>query len=159
MANGKYLKRTLTPEILRVSGSDKVLLINGPRQVGKTTLLKHAKTAGRKYVTMDNKADLAFAKTDPKGFLETYSPPVIIDEIQYAKELFPYVKMLADASDKRGQVWMTGSQQYNMMENITESLAGRVVIIDMLGLSIYEREGKGLNQKPFFALRTSTRKT
>jgi len=55
---------------------------------------------------MDNKTDLAFAKTDPKGFLGTYSPPVIIDEIQYAKELFPYVKMLADASDKRGQVWI-----------------------------------------------------
>jgi len=149
MANEKYLKRTLTPEILRVSGSDKILLINGPRQVGKTTLLKHAKTAERKYVTMDNKTDLAFAKTDPRGFLETYSPPVIIDEIQYAKELFPYVKMLADTSDKRGQVWMTGSQQYNMMENISESLAGRVVIIDMLGLSIYEREGIGLKQKPF----------
>jgi len=71
MASGKYLKRTLTPEILRISRSDKILLINGPRQIGKTTLLKHAKTAERKYVTMDNKTDLAFAKTDPRGFLKT----------------------------------------------------------------------------------------
>jgi len=100
-------------------------------------------------VTLDNKADLVFAKKDPKGFLETYSPPVIIDEIQYAKELFPCIKMQADASDECGQVWMTGSQQYNMMENVTESLAGRVIIIDMLGLSIYERQGIGLKQKPF----------
>jgi len=97
MADEKYLKRTLTPEILRISGNDKVLVLNGSRQIGKTTILKHTKTAERKYVTMDNKTDLAFAKNDPKGFLETYSPPVIIDEIQYAKELFPYIKMLVDA--------------------------------------------------------------
>jgi len=149
MASRKYLERTLTPDILRISGNDKVLLVNGPRQVGKTTLLKHTKEPERKYVTLDSKADLKFAKTDPKGFLETYAPPVIIDEIQYANELFPYIKMLSDSSDERGRVWMTGSQQYNMMENVTESLAGRVVIIDMLGLSIYEREGLGLEQKPF----------
>jgi predicted AAA+ superfamily ATPase len=100
-------------------------------------------------VTLDNKADLVLAKTDPKGFLEIYSPPVIIDEIQYATELFSSIKILVDASDKRGCIWMTGSQQYNMMENITESLAGRVIIIDLLGLSIYERFKAGLKQKPF----------
>jgi predicted AAA+ superfamily ATPase len=126
-----------------------VLLINGPRQIGKTTLLKHIAEPNRKYVSLDNKADLLFAKTDPKGFLETYAAPVIIDEIQYATELFSYIKMLVDESDKRGRFWMTGSQQYNMMENVTESLAGRVIIIDMLGLSIYERSGIGLQQKPF----------
>jgi predicted AAA+ superfamily ATPase len=149
MAGRKYLERTLTPEIRRISGNDKVLLVNGPRQIGKTTLLKYAKTDDRKYVTLDSKVDLALAKADPKGFLETYAPPVVIDEIQYAEELFPYIKILVDSSDERGRVWMTGSQQYNMMENITESLAGRVVIIDMLGLSIYEREGIGLKQKQF----------
>jgi predicted AAA+ superfamily ATPase len=149
MAARKYFDRTLAPELLRVSGSDKVLLVNGPRQVGKTTLLKNTAENGRKYVTFDNRADLAFAKTDPRGFLETYSPPVIIDEVQYASSLFPYIKMLVDASDERGRIWMTGSQQYNMMECVTESLAGRVVIIDMLGLSIYEREGFGLRQRPF----------
>ena len=139
----------MTPEITRISGNDKTLLINGARQIGKTTLLQHTAGQGRKYVTLDNKTDLVFAKTDPKGFLETYAPPVIIDEIQYAQELFPYIKMLVDTSDERGRIWMTGSQQYNMMSLVTESLAGRVVIIDMLGLSIYEREGIALEQKPF----------
>ena len=149
MAAREYLERTLSPEIIRVSGNDKTLLINGARQIGKTTLLKNTAGTGRKYVTLDNKADLLFAKTDPKGFLATYSPPLIIDEIQYAQELFPYIKMLTDSSDERGRIWMTGSQQYNMMGNITESLAGRVVIVDMLGFSIYEREGIGSKQKPF----------
>ena len=149
MVKRKYLERTLTTEILRISGNDKTLLINGPRQIGKTTLLKHTAEPNRKYVTLDNKTDLVSAMTDPKGFLETYSPPVIIDEVQYANELFSYIKILVDASDERGRIWMTGSQQYNMMKHITESLAGRVIIIDMLGLSIYEREGIGLKQKPF----------
>lgn len=149
MVAKKYLERTLSPDIIRISANDKTLLINGPRQIGKTTLLKHAAEPNRKYVTLDNKADLVLAKTDPKGFLETYAPPVIIDEVQYAEELFPDIKMLVDSSDVRGQIWMTGSQQYNMMKHVTESLAGRVIIIDMLGLSIYEREGLGLKQKPF----------
>ena len=145
----EYLERTLFLDIKRISNNDKVLLINGARQIGKTTLLQHAAESGRKYVTLDNKTDLLLAKKDPKGFLEIYSPPVIIDEVQYAQELFSYIKILVDSSDERGRIWMTGSQQFNMMENITESLAGRVIIIDMQGLSIYEREGMGLKQNPF----------
>ncbi|MDR2087585.1 MAG: ATP-binding protein [Dysgonamonadaceae bacterium] len=145
----EYLLRTLSDDILRVSNSFKVLLINGARQIGKTTLLKHTAEQGRKYVTLDNPADLLLAKTDPKGFLDTYSPPVIIDEIQYAPELFPYIKMLADNSDEHGLVWLTGSQQYNMMQGVTESLAGRVAIMDMYGFSIYEAEGKAGEQTPF----------
>ncbi|MDR2395515.1 MAG: ATP-binding protein [Endomicrobium sp.] len=149
MTEKKYLTRTLTSDLLRISNNDKVLLINGPRQIGKTTFLQHIAESGRKYVTFDNKTDLQFAKTDSKGFLETFAPPVIFDEIQYAPELFPCIKMLVDSSDARGQIWMTGSQQYNMMENVTESLAGRVIIIDMLGLSLYERDGLGEKQKAF----------
>jgi predicted AAA+ superfamily ATPase len=104
MANRKFLERTLAPDILRISGNDKILLINGPRQIGKTTLLKHAKKPERKYVTLDNRADLAFAKTDPKGFLETYSPPVIIDEIQYAEVryiIMPYLLALSSFSTEK----------------------------------------------------------
>jgi predicted AAA+ superfamily ATPase len=149
MTENNYLTRTLTSDLLRISNNDKVLLVNGPRQIGKTTFLQHIAEQNRKYVTFDNKTDLQFAKTDPKGFLETFVPPVIFDEIQYAPELFPYIKMLADSSNTRGQIWLTGSQQYNMMENVTESLAGRVIIIDMLGLSVYERDGFGEKQKPF----------
>jgi predicted AAA+ superfamily ATPase len=144
-----YKERTLKAEIRRISGEFKTLLLTGPRQVGKTTLLKHAAEKGRKYVSLDNPADLHQAKTDPQGFLDIYAPPVIIDEIQYAPELFSYIKMLVDESDERGRIWMTGSQQYNMMEGVTESLAGRVIILDMQGFSIYERAGKGEAQKPF----------
>lgn len=145
----QYLYRTLAEDIRRVSKTFKVLLINGARQIGKTTLLKHTAEPERKYVTLDNPSDLLLAKTDPKGFFDIYSPPVLIDEIQYAPELFPYIKMLADNSDTPGLVWMTGSQQYNMMQGITESLAGRVAIMDLYGFSVYETEGKGTLQKPF----------
>jgi predicted AAA+ superfamily ATPase len=144
-----YKERTIQNEIMRISRNFKTLLLTGPRQVGKTTLLTHAAETSRKYVSLDNPEDLHRAKTDPKGFLDIYAPPVIIDEIQYAPELFTYIKMLVDDSDKRGQIWMTGSQQYNMLEGITESLAGRVIILNMQGFSIYERQGKGAMQKPF----------
>jgi predicted AAA+ superfamily ATPase len=146
-------KRTIEQSILEISSSFKSLLVSGPRQVGKTTLLKDALGANRKYVTLDNKADLLKAKKDPKGFLETYSPPALIDEIQYAPEIFSYIKILLDNSDERGQIWMTGSQQYNMMQGVTESLAGRVAIIDMLGFSIYELQNKAALQKPFLPMK------
>lgn len=149
MTEKLYLARTLANEISRISVNFKAILITGPRQIGKTTLLKRSSKANRKYVTLDNQSDLLFAKTDPRGFLDAYSPPVIIDEIQYAPELFPYIKILLDNSDQNGLIWMTGSQQYDMMKNVTESLAGRVAIIDMLGFSVYEREGLGEKQVPF----------
>ena len=144
-----YKTRTLSPYIMRMSAKFKVLLLNGPRQIGKTTLLKNTKRANQKYVSLDNPQDLLLAKTDPKGFLDTYAPPCIIDEIQYAPELFPYIKMTADNTEKKALYWLTGSQQYNLMQGVTESLAGRLVIIDMLGFSVYERDGKGDAQKPF----------
>jgi len=142
-------KRTIEKSILSISSSFKVLLVTGPRQVGKTTLLKESLGGGRKYVTLDNKADLLMAKTDPKGFLERYNPPVLIDEIQYAPEIFSYIKMLVDVSKNKGAVWMTGSQRYNMMQGVTESLAGRVAILDIFGFSIYELQNKAALQKPF----------
>ncbi|MDR2457904.1 MAG: ATP-binding protein [Clostridiales Family XIII bacterium] len=126
----------------------KVILITGARQVGKTTFLNSI-SKNMNYVTLDNPKNLLLAKTDPEMFFQRFSLPVFIDEVQYAPELFPYIKMLVDSSNKTGQVFITGSQQYSMMRNITESLAGRVAIIDMLGFSIYERENKGLLQKPF----------
>ena len=148
MANA-YKKRTLSPYLLRISGKFKVLFVNGPRQAGKTTLLKNTKEGSRKYVSLDNPQDLLKAKTDPKGFLDMYAPPCIIDEIQYAPELFPYIKLIADNTEKRGLIWLTGSQQYNLMQGITESLAGRIAIIDMYGFSVYERDGIGERQMPF----------
>jgi predicted AAA+ superfamily ATPase len=142
-------KRTLEKAILEISAAFKSVLLTGARQVGKTTLLKNAMGANRKYVTFDNKTDLLQAKTDPKGFLENYSPPVLIDEIQYAPEIFSYIKIILDNTNEKGGIWMTGSQQYNMMQGVTESLAGRVAILDMLSFSIYELQNKANLQKPF----------
>ncbi|MDR3113284.1 MAG: ATP-binding protein [Endomicrobium sp.] len=142
-------QRTLKQSVLEISSSFKTLLVTGARQVGKTTLLKDAMDLDRKYVTLDNKADLLKAKTDPKGFLEYYNPPVFIDEIQYAPEIFNYIKIVADDSNEKGLMWMTGSQRYDMMQGITESLAGRVAILDMLGFSLYELYDKANLHKPF----------
>ncbi len=142
-------KRTLTNAVLEISKSFKILLITGSRQVGKTTLLKDTSTPDRKYVTLDNPSFLMKAKTDPQGFLAEYAPPVCIDEIQYAPEIFSYIKILVDSSDKYGRIWMTGSQQFNMMQGVTESLAGRVAILNMFGFSIYELQDKADAQKPF----------
>lgn len=134
---------------METSKSFKVVLVTGPRQVGKTTLMQDASAKNRKYVTLDDKEILLQAKIDPKGFLSSYNLPIFIDEIQYAPDIFSYVKMLVDSSDKRGTVWLSGSQAFDLMQGVTESLAGRVGILDMLGFSIYEIENKATLQKPF----------
>ena len=144
-----YKERTLKDVILETSKNFKIILLTGMRQVGKTTFLKNLDNKERKYVTLDNPNDLFLAKNEAKFFLDTYSPPVLFDEIQYVPESFPYIKMISDNSDKKGIIWMTGSQQFHLMKNITESLAGRVAIIDILGFSIYERFNKANLQIPF----------
>lgn len=136
-----YIKRAAEDTILKVSKMFPVLLVTGPRQVGKTTLLQKLaevqKEAGieRKYVTLDDPDARYLAKYDPALFLQRYSPPVLIDEIQYAPELFPYIKMSVDRSKQKGDYWLTGSQVFRLMKNVSESLAGRVGIINLLGLS------------------------
>ena len=145
----KYYERTITPDIPRVSKNFKALLITGPRQVGKTTLMKQIAEKNRKLADLSNETDRDLAQIDPKGFLDTYSPPVFIDEVQYAPGLFSYIRMFVDKSNKNGQIWMTGSQQFELMEQVSDSLAGRIAIIELQGLSIYERNSIGLQQKPF----------
>lgn len=108
-------------------------MVTGARQVGKTTLLKHI-AKDIPYLTLDDPILLQSAVEESGGFFKV-SPPVIIDEIQYAPGLFKYIKMIADDSGKKGQFYLTGSQQFKMMRNISESLAGRVGIINLLGLS------------------------
>lgn len=136
-----YIKRAAEDTIVRVSKMFPVLLLTGPRQVGKTTLLQRLaekqKEAGieRKYVTLDDPDARYLAKRDPALFLQRYSPPVLIDEIQYATELFPYIKMSVDRSKRKGDFWLTGSQVFRLMENASESLAGRIGIVNLLGLS------------------------
>ncbi|MDR1997305.1 MAG: ATP-binding protein [Candidatus Margulisbacteria bacterium] len=144
-----YKPRTISKVILRASANFKLILLTGMRQVGKTTTLLNCGTKKRQHVTLDNPKDLALAQKEPEFFFQTYEPPLLIDEIQHVPSLFPYLKMLADNSPKRGLVWMTGSQQFELMQGISESLAGRVIILNMLGFSLYERAGLGAQQKPF----------
>lgn len=137
-----YIHRQLENLVISANGSFKALLITGPRQVGKTTMLQHlAVEESRTYVTMDDLNARALAKSDPSLFFQTYKPPILIDEVQYAPELFPYVKMLCDNSDKNGIIWMTGSQQYSMMKSVTESLAGRIAILNLYGFTTNELRG------------------
>jgi hypothetical protein len=144
-----YKDRTVSRFLEDASRHFKVVLLTGMRQVGKTTCLKNISEAGRRSVSLDDPQILSLAKNEPHLFFERFRLPLFIDEIQYAPELFPYIKMLVDSGGEPGQIWLSGSQQYAMMKNITESLAGRVAIVDMFGFSIYERDGKALLQKPF----------
>lgn len=136
-----YIKRAAEETVANISKMFPVLLVTGPRQVGKTTLLQKLaeiqRAAGveRKYVTLDDPDARYLAKRDPALFLQRYSPPVLVDEIQYAPELFPYIKMSVDRSKQKGAFWLTGSQVFRLMENVSESLAGRVGIVNLLGLS------------------------
>lgn len=143
----KFINRTLSSVVLRASRSFKCVLLTGPRQVGKTTLLRALAEKTRREVTLDDPAARALARRDPKLFLATYPPPVLIDEVQYAPELFPFIKMRVDQEDEPGQYWLTGSQPFALMKNVSESLAGRVAILQLQGLSEAEREGR--DETPF----------
>lgn len=138
----EYVERTLERKFLRMSSFFKAILVTGARQVGKTTMLKHlAKEQKRTYVSMDNAMARMLAKSDPMLFFQTYKPPIIIDEIQKAPELFEQIKIMCDESEERGVFWLTGSQQYQMMKNIRETLAGRIGILELYSLSKNEVEG------------------
>ena len=144
--DGMYIHRTLEKYINELSKQFKVLLIVGARQVGKSTILKHCGN-NLGYVTFDDYRTREMAANEPELFLERYKAPLIIDEIQYVPNLLSYIKMKVDTSDERGQYWLTGSQQFHMMKNISESLAGRCAVIDMKGFSLKEIQNE--NQLSF----------
>lgn len=144
----KYIKRTLAKSIEEASKYFKVIMLTGPRQVGKTTLLKEIRKKNRSYVTLDDQNIRILAQKDPALFLDRLELPVLIDEVQYAPELFSYIKMIVDKSDEHGLFWLTGSQQFEMMKNITESLVGRVGVFKLQGLSLEEEENYP-SQGPF----------
>ena len=150
-----YTQRTLLSIIEKLSGSFPVLLVSGPRQVGKTTLLQHAQREKRHYVTLDDPIEKALAKEDPAAFLQNHPAPVMIDEIQYAPELFPYIKMAVDKARTPGMFWLTSSQQFHLMKNVSESLAGRIAILNLLGLSLAEERGFAENALPFLPTQDS----
>lgn len=138
----KYIQRGLERKFIRMSEFFKAVLVTGARQVGKTTMLRHlAEGQNRTYVTLDNLMARNLAKNDPVLFFQTYKPPIIIDEVQYAPELFSQIKILCDESEDKGLFWLTGSQQFAMMKNVRETLAGRIGILELYSLSKNEKDG------------------
>lgn len=139
----KYINRELERKFLKTSTFFKAILVTGARQVGKTTMLKHlAEGTDRTYVTMDNGMARDLAKRDPVLFFQTYKPPILIDEIQKAPELFEQIKVMCDETDERGLFWLTGFQQYKMMKKVKDTLAGRIGILELYSLSQREKQGK-----------------
>jgi predicted AAA+ superfamily ATPase len=131
----------------------KAILVTGARQVGKTTMLrKLAENQDRTYVSLDNINARTLAVTDPVLFFQTYKPPVIIDEVQYAPELFSQIKIICDDSERTGLFWLTGSQRYSMMKNVRETLAGRIGILELYGFSKNEKEGIKFENELDFSL-------
>lgn len=132
----QYIERTLERKFLHMSSFFKAVLVTGARQVGKTTMLKHlAEGQNRTYVTLDNSMARMLAQSDPVLFFQTYKPPVIIDEVQNAPELFGQIKIMCDESEETGRFWLTGSQQFHMMKHVRETLAGRIGVLELYGLS------------------------
>jgi len=134
-----YIERYIENIIIKVNKTFKVLYLGGPRQVGKTTVLsKLARKLNFNYVSLDNLNVRRLAQEDPALFLQKYPPPILIDEAQYASQIFPYIKEIVDKKQQNGLYWLSGSQQFSLIKNITESLAGRVAILSLLGLSFAE---------------------
>ena len=133
-----YIKRHLETTIEKLNSCFKVLLVTGLRQVGKTTLLRRLAAVDRTYVTMDDISVRSLAMTEPALFLQRYKPPLLIDEIQLAPKLLPYLKMYVDEQGQNGDFWLTGSQAFELMHGVSESLAGRIGIVNLLGLSYGE---------------------
>lgn len=133
-----YITRHMEKPVMELNEQYPVLLLTGPRQVGKTTMLEHlieVEDKGRKKVSLDDLTLRELAKTDPKMFFQLYQPPLLIDEVQYAPELFPYIKIMVDERHQPGDFWLTGSQLFKMMEGVQESLAGRVALLHLSPLS------------------------
>lgn len=143
----KYYNRNIETLFNEYANNFKAVLITGPRQVGKSTFLKNIKEPGRKYVTLDDLELRALANKDPKTFINKYLPPVIIDEIQYAPKLLSYIKMICDNTNDRNLYWLTGSQKIQIMKNVSETLVGRMGVLDMYSLSNRE-----MNNNDYFPL-------
>lgn len=146
----KYIQRTLEPVLLQAAREFPVVVLTGPRQSGKTTLLQHLFGSKYGYLSLELPDVREAAAADPRGFLELYPPPFIFDEVQYAPELLPYVKERVDAHrDEAGQYLLTGSQNLLLAERVTESLAGRAAMLRLLPLSLREATGASQASLPW----------
>ena len=131
------IERKISKKVLEYANKFPVVTITGPRQSGKTTLCKML-FKNKKYVNLENIDERQFAIEDPKGFLARFEDGAVIDEVQYVPHLFSYIQTIVDSKNKEGMFILTGSQQFEMMENITQSLAGRTAIAKLLPFSLNE---------------------
>lgn len=144
----RYIARNLEKVVLEVTKEYPVVLVTGPRQVGKTTMLqKLMEGTDRNYVSLDDLNERNLAKMDPEMFLQLHKPPILIDEVQYAPELFAYIKIHVDKYHNAGDFWLAGSQVFKLMSGIQESLAGRVAVLSLTSLS--QAEICGGEMQPF----------
>ncbi len=146
----KYIHRHMEQYIAELTKTWPAILLTGPRQSGKTTMLKslaEKEKIGREYVSLDDLTMREMAKNDPKLFLQLHKPPVLIDEVQYAPELFTYIKIHIDEHHNPGDFLLTGSQIFRLMHGVQESLAGRVAVLHMSPLS--QRELISAQPRPF----------
>lgn len=131
-----YIPRNLEQIVNQVTKEYPAVLVTGPRQVGKTTMLrKLMEGTDRSYVSLDDLGERSLAKEDPELFLQMHKPPVLIDEVQYAPELFTYIKIYVDTHQEPGAFWLTGSQVFRLMDGVQESLAGRVAVLSLTSLA------------------------
>lgn len=135
--------RALAQTIRTAMRSFPAVIVTGPRQSGKTTLLKALGAGTHRFVSLEDPDVRIRAREDPVGFLDRYSPPVIIDEIQYLPELLSYIKTRIDEQRRPGQWLLTGSQNFVLMQGISQSLAGRAAVLSLLPFSLAERIGRG----------------
>lgn len=140
-----YIHRNIEEVIIRRAKTSRCLLLTGPRQVGKSTTLQNI-YPDVKYYTFDDKLLLATAIDDPKLFIKNTPKPSILDEIQYASDLFPYIKIECDKPNMYENYYLTGSQQLKLMTKAKESLAGRISILELQGLSLRELNGITFNR-------------
>ena len=141
----KYRKRLLEKKLIEMSKFFKVVLVVGARQVGKSTLLKHV-FPDCKVSVFDPLTDNYGAKSDPDLFLDSYNKPIILDEIQYVPQILPALKRRVDLNEAPGQYFLTGSQNLTMLKGISESMAGRVGILQLEGFTIYEEVEKDFSK-------------
>lgn len=134
-----YRHRHLERKVRQYREVFPVLLVTGARQVGKSTLLREVLGPTVPHVVFDPVVDVGNARQDPEFFLAQHPPPVVLDEVQYAPELLPVIKRWVDRDPKPGQYFLTGSQNLALMKNVSESLAGRVMVLDLPALSLAER--------------------
>ena len=137
-----YIPRSLEPVVQKAAREFPAVVLVGPRQSGKTTLLNHLFGNRATVVSLEPPDVRLAALSDPRGFLSLYPPPVVFDEIQYAPQLLPYIKEQIDANrDQPGQYILTGSQNLLLMQQVTESLAGRAAVLKLLPLSRWKLPG------------------